>query len=342
MNQLLSILLSVLSACATMAATARGDGPTSSPAAPSLKLVRAIPLPQVTGGMNHLAADAKHGRFFVTATGDQAVVVVDLKAGKADKVLRLRGGARPAAAAFAPDLNQLCVSGGGVVTVYDGDSFAELGSIELGRAVDELRYEPRERRLYAGVMDPDSPAIAVIDLPARKVLGQVKLPAKPQGFEVEEGGTRVFVNTPGVRQVTVVDRRAMKVVAAWKLDDGEGNYPLALDEAGHRLFVGCRRPAVVLVLDAETGKVVARVGSGGDADDLCFDRSGKRAYVSCGDGVVTVIRQEDADHYRRLPDAQTREGARNALWVPALKQFFLAVPAEKGKGTELAVYEVPG
>src|SRR4029077_8369878 len=139
--------------------------------------VRQIPLPQITGGTNHLAADEKRQLVFVTAPGDKLVVVADLESGKAVRAVKTPGGP---AAAVAPDLKQLCVSGAGAVAVYDGESFAEAGRIELGHNLDELAYDAAEQRLCARVMAPDAAAIAIIDLPNRKVLGQVRLPGKPQ------------------------------------------------------------------------------------------------------------------------------------------------------------------
>src|SRR2546421_1019846 len=293
-------LIALAAGCAGACAPARGAG------VQPLTLTRQIPLPQITGGTNHLAADEKHRQFFVTAPGDKVVVVADLESGKAVRAVKTPGAA---AAAFAPDLNQLCVSGGGVIAVYDGESFAEVGRVELGHSLDELAYDAGERRLYVGVMDPDAAAIAVIDLPNRKLLGQVRLPGKPQGFVVEQRGSRIFANVPSAGLVAVVDRTAQKLVTSWRMTEAKGNYPIALDEEHHRLFVGCRQPARVLVLDTEGGKVVASVPSGEDADDMSYDPESKRVYIACGEGTVTVIQQDDADHYQRLPDVRTPEGS---------------------------------
>src|SRR5689334_18613043 len=106
----------------------------------ALKLVQTIPLPQISGGMNHFDADGKSGRFFLTGTADKQVLVIDLKNGKVLKELATTFS--PAAARYAADLNILCISGGGGVTLYDGDSFEPGGKIELGGAVDELQYDP--------------------------------------------------------------------------------------------------------------------------------------------------------------------------------------------------------
>src|SRR5436190_17220244 len=262
------------------------------PVRPPVALVQTIPLPQITGGMNHFDADAKRERFFLTGTSDKLVLVIDLKGGKVMRTIMTDFS--PAAARYAPDLNVLCISGGGGVTLFDGDSFEPITKVELGGAVDELQYDGHTRKLYAGIQDATAPAIGVIDLSARKLLTKIKLPKPAQGFVLEEQGARLFANTPGADQVTVIDRDKEAVVAEWKLTDAQSNYPAALDENNHRLFVGCRRPARLLVLDTESGKTVATTETGEGADDMSFDASTRRIDLACGgNGVITVAQQED-------------------------------------------------
>jgi hypothetical protein len=299
-----------------------------------LVLETKIALSEIQGSMNHLAADAKRQRFFVTAPGDRKTVVVDLKEGK---VLQVLPG--PAAAAdFLPDLDQLCVSGGQTVTFYDGASLTPMGTVALHSSLDELQYDPKEKRLYVGMMDANNPGIGVIDAPGKKLLHKLKLPAKPQAFVLEAGGGRIYANTPGAKQVTVLDRNAQSIVAEWKLTDAQGNYPIALDEKMHRVFVGCRRPARLLVFDSASGKTVGMTESGGDADDMSFDVSGKRIYLACGDGVISTIEQVDSDHYKKLSDTPTAQSARNSLFVPELKMFYLTVPRQGQTAAELRGY----
>jgi hypothetical protein len=314
-------------------ACAADNRPTEPKSAP-LSLSQTISLPQITGGMNHLAADAKRGRFFVTAPGEKKVVVVDLNAGKVVRTL-----AGPATAAlFIPDFDQLCVSGSGAVTFFDGESLASTGEVRLDSALDELHYHVKDKRLYVGMMDSDKAGIGVIDLPHHKLVARFKLPPKPQGFAVEQEGTRLYANTPGARQVTVLDRNTGTAAADWKLTDAQSNYPMALDEKTKRLFVVCRRPARLLVLDSTTGRTISSTECGGDADDMSFDAAAKRIYVACGDGVISIIQQVDADHYRRLPDTPTARGARNCLFVPERKTFYLAMPRQASSSTQLRAY----
>ncbi len=300
-----------------------------------LRLTDSIPLAELKGGFNHLAADAKRQLFYVTAPGEKKVAVVDLKAKKMSRVLT---DVPASAAKYLPDFDVLCLSGGGGVTFLKGDSLTPFDKVDLGSAVDELQYDVRHQRLYAGVMDAATPGIAVIDVRSRKVTETFNLPAKPQGFVVEEHGARIYVNTPAARQVTVIDREKHAVVAEWKLDEAQSNYPIALDETNHRLFVGCRRPPILLVLDTATGKMIAKVDTGGDADDMSFDAANKCIYLACGDGVISIVRQTDADHYERLSDVPTVEDARNSLFVAETSTFYLTVPRSKGAMPQLHAY----
>jgi len=293
-------------------------------------------MPQITGGMNHLAADAGHNRFFVTAPPDQKLVIVDLRAGK---VFGIITGYKPAAARFAPDLNQLCVSGAKAVTIYDGDSFAVLGKIALNGGVDELQYDAHTHRLYAGIQDAAHPAIAVIDLNSRKLLTYIKLSAKPQGFVMNASGTRLYANTTTADSVTVIDCQKLSVIAEWKLTSAQSNCPIALDNKTHRLFVGCRKPACLLILDAYTGKPIASIATGGGTDDMGFDPFADNVYVSCATGVITVIHEDNADQFSKLADVSTPLKSRNSLFVPELREFFLAVPRQQNAPAELRLYK---
>jgi len=140
--------------------------------------------------------------------------------------------------------------------------------------------------------------------------------------------------------VTVIDREKQAVVAEWKLSEAESNYPAALDEEHHRLLVGCRRPARLLILDTDSGKVVASTETGEGADDMSFDPATHRAYLACGgSGAITIIQEQDADHYRRLGDVPTTAGARNSLYILELKRFYLGVPRRQDSPAELRAYE---
>ncbi len=129
------------------------------------------------------------------------------------------------------------------------------------------------------------------------------------------------------------------MIAKWKLAEVHANYPMALDEANHRLLVGCRSPARLLVLDTEIGQTVATLECGGDCDDVFYDAAMRRVYASCGSGVISVLAQRGPDQYERMADIPTVGGARTSLFVPEWHRLYLAVPAGIGRTAELRVYE---
>jgi hypothetical protein len=118
-----------------------------------------------------------------------------------------------------------------------------IASIDIGSNLDELQYDERAKRLYAGCMSPDKTGIAVISIPDGKLLGMIVLPDKPQGIAVDHTGARVFANMPDLRQVAVMDGERRVLLTTWQLNPGLANVPIGLDDVSHRLFVGTRHPA---------------------------------------------------------------------------------------------------
>jgi DNA-binding beta-propeller fold protein YncE len=202
-----------------------------------------------------------------------------------------------------------------------------------------MQYDPRAKELYVGCMSEGSTGIAVLSIPEGKLLGKISLPAKPQGIAVEQHGDRIFANMPELRQVAVLDRKRRVALQPWPLPDVQGNTPIALDEVHHRLFVGARHPARLVVIDTSTGKPVAGVDINGDTDDLFYDPDRKRIYVSCGEGFVDVIQQVDSDHYRSLARIPTVAGARTSTFSIGLKSLFLGVPRRSDKAAEIRVFK---
>src|SRR5262249_37742778 len=146
----------------------------------------------------------------------------------------------------------------------------------------------------------------------------IKLAAHPESFQLEKQGTRIFVNVPDAKQITVIDREKKKVVATWPMDKFQANFPMSLDETNHRLFVGCRKPARLVVFNTEAGNPVAAPAISGDTDDPFCDAKRKRIYTSCGDGFLDTIGQESPDPYKPLGKVQTASGARTCFFSPDL------------------------
>jgi len=209
-------------------------------------------------------------------------------------------------------------------------------SIRIGDDSDNVRYDAATKRLFVGF---GSGALAAIDPADGKVLGEAKLAGHPESFQLERSGSRAFVNVPTADQIAVVDRNALKVIATWPVTSAKANFPMALDEANHRMFVGCRRPAKVLVYDTTTGKEVGAFDIVGDTDDLFYDAARKRLYVSGGEGYIDVFQQQDGNRFARLAHVATAAGARTSLFVQEQNRLYLTVPHRGSQKAEIRIYE---
>ena len=320
------ITLIALVVCATSAVT--------QPAREPLTAAGIVPMPGVEGRIDHLAVDLAGKRLFVAALGNDTVEVVDTSGLRVIK--SISGLHEPQGIRFLPDRNRVVVANGGdgSTVFYDGTTLAPVRTAKTSGDADNVRYDPKTGRVYVGYGDG---ALGSFD-PDGKPLGDVKLAGHPESFQLESSGPRIFVNVPSAGHVAVLDRDKQTVTATWRVTAAGANYPMALDEANRRLFLGCRRPAKLLVYDTQSGTFVTAVDIVGDTDDLFYDSTQKRLYVIGGEGLITVLEQQDADHYRLVQKIPTAAGARTGLFVPELGKLFVAVPHRGAQRAEIRVY----
>jgi DNA-binding beta-propeller fold protein YncE len=292
-------------------------------AGPPLVLERTIPLPGVSGRIDHMAVDLRRGRLFVAELGNGTVDVVDLAAGKA--IHRIAGLREPQGVGYSPQADVIAVAsaGDGSVRLFKGEGFSPLAVISLGEDADNVRLDTRTGQLVVGY---GSGGLAVLDPAGRSVVSTSKLPAHPEGFQLDPSTRRAFVNVPDAGQVAVVDLAAGKQLASWRVPGLKANFPMALDAAGVVLATVFRSPPRLALLDANTGAVTATIPVCGDADDVFFDAKRRRIYVSCGEGMVDVL-QGDAAGYHPPAHMPTHSGARTSLFVPELDRLFVAARA---------------
>jgi len=301
-----------------------------------LKLERAIELPEVQGRIDHMSLDVKGERLFVCALGNNTVEVIDLKAGK--RTNTISGLKEPQGALYVASTDRLYIasSKGGTVKMFDGTSFQLLKTIEYGDDADNLRYDSSRQRVYVGYGDG---ALAELDTAGQKVT-ETKLSAHPESFQLEKNSPRIYVNLPKSRKIAVVDREAHSVATTWSTGMSLANYAMALDEADHRLFVVTRLPARLLVVDTGSGKIMQTLSAVGDCDDIFFDQERKRIYATGGEGAISVVEQQGADHYREVARVQTAKGARTSVFSPDLGRLYVAARRQGSKPAMIQVFEV--
>lgn len=302
---------------------------------PLLKPKTTIALPSVEKRIDHLGVDVAHHRLFVAALGNNTIEVIDLDTAK--RVQTLSGLHEPQGIVFAPASNRVFAANaqGGDLNVYDGSSYEKLRTLPFGEDADNVRYDAKANRIYVGY---GNGALGILDAASFKRLGNVPLAGHPESFQLEKNGPRIFVNVPGAEQIAVLDRITRKVLTTWPVEVARSNFPMALDEAHHRLFIGCREPATLLVYDTQSGSVVASLPIVGDTDDLFYDAATKQIYVSGGEGFLDVISQKTPDRYVRVGHIPTASGARTSLFVPELKKLYIAVPHRGNQVAKLLVF----
>jgi DNA-binding beta-propeller fold protein YncE len=303
----------------------------------AFKLTQTIPLPGVEGRIDHLALDASGDRLFVCALGNNTVEVLDLR--KGERIHSISGLGAPQGIAYIPELNRIFVANdkSGICKIYDANSFEGVGELDFKDDADNVRYDPATKQIYIGF---GGGGIAIVNAPGGKQIGSIKLSAHPEAFELEKNGNRIFVNVPNSRHVAVIARDKREVTGRWKTDLAFGNFPMALDETNHGLFVGCRIPSKLVVLNSDSGETVAKIDISGDPDDVFYDSKRRRIYAICGAGKIDIIEQTDPNTYKVSTKIDTAEGARTGLFVSERDTLFVAVPHRGSQQAEIRCYRV--
>jgi len=338
---------------------------------PPAKLIGYITLPDLEGWMDHMAVDVKTKRLFVPAEQKKAMEIVDLAAGKVIHTITGFDGA-PRKTVYLADANQIWVDDGGSVKSFDASSYQLLKNIpfDLDKSAklipDNGNFDPKSGLFYVTITADANSATAtvkgsveIVDTKTGSRVGNIKLDGTdPSGIAFDAATPRMFVILGDTAQVQVIDRDKRAIIATWEITGGTQPHTVAIDTAHHRLFVGARikpghiyMPCKMVVMDTETGKVVAALDTEGGADEIQYDAASGRVYFTGTTGHVDVFKQVDADHYEHLGKLVTAADAKTSLLVPELKRFYVAVPKRNvaipptrdviTEDAELLVFEVP-
>ena len=324
------LIISLISAAATRADAA------GAAAALSIQPAGAIALGRIEGRIDHLAATADGRWLFVAALRGNQLLEIDTAAGKIVAAVKV---AEPQGVCYLPRSGKVAVASGhdGNVQFYT-NRLTPLGMVRGLEDADDLRYDDDANLVYAGY---GAGALAVIDPEMAVQTARIPLDGHPESFQLEKLGTRIFINVPSMNEIEVFDRANRVLLNEWKLKDGAANFPMALDEAGRRLFIGTRRPPRMLAIETEAGKEIAFLSGCGDADDLFFDSFNRLIFMSGGQGCVSVFRQADSLIYDRFATLNTMPGARTSLLVPAAHRLYVAVPHQAAQPAEIMVFTIP-
>jgi DNA-binding beta-propeller fold protein YncE len=299
-------------------------------------LIATIPLPNVTGRIDHLAVDTKRQVLFVAALGNNTVEVVDLNHRKV--IHTIKNLHKPQGVAFLKENNVVIVANGdtGECDIFNAETFEKVKTVKLSGDADNVRLDPANKKMYVGFADG---GIAIIDATSYKLISEVSLAGHPESFQLDKASQMMFVNVPDAEQLEIIDLKTKSVKGKWKMTEAKSNFPMALDERNHRLFVGFRKAPKLLVIDTNSGKQISFQDIDGDVDDIFYNPTSKQIYLSCGSGHINIFTQEDPDTYKAEKRIVSRAGARTSLFIPELNQLIVAAPSRDNTEAALLVYK---
>jgi DNA-binding beta-propeller fold protein YncE len=270
------------------------------------------------GGWDYLAMDPARHHLFI-ARGDR-VQVFDAETMAVTAEIAGTDGVHGVALARERNIGLTSNGASNSVSMFDLVSLKKIGQIVgIGDGPDAIVYDRRSSRAFA--FNGRSHDATVIDVDTARVIGTIALPGKPEFAAADEQGS-IFVNIEDRDSIARLDIATLKVTAVWPLFGCVGPTGLAIDIERRRLFVSCSNRTLAVV-NAISGSVVDRLPIGAGSDAVAFDAQRSLVLSSNRDGTLSVIRQDDADHYSSRPAITTRSGARTVALDPSTHRAYL-------------------
>ena len=268
------------------------------------KLVNKIHL-EGDGGWDYITVDETTNTAY-TSHGN-IVQAVNLNDGKLLGTISNLNGVH--GIALAKELNKGFISNGrdSSVTIFEIRTFKTTAKIQVtGKNPDAILYDPYSQLVFT--FNGKSANATVIDAKTNQIKATIKLDGKPEFSQTDLKGN-IYVNIEDKSMMNVIDTKTLKVTQHWSIAPGEEPSGLALDNENHRLFSVCGNNLMV-VTDAQTGKVITTLPIGDGCDGVVFDKVLKRAYSSNGDGTITVVKEVNKDKFVVVENIPTQKSAR--------------------------------
>jgi YVTN family beta-propeller protein len=281
------------------------------------RLLKEIPVGG-DGGWDYMTVDPAGRRLYVSH-GTKVVVIdidKDTVAGEVTNTPGVHG------LAPAPELGRGFTSNGreNKSSIVDLKTLETLSKVDAGQNPDGMLYEPGQQEAY--MFNGGSQSATVIDAKSGKVVATVPLGGKPEFATADPKAGRVYDNLENKSEVVAIDTKSHEVVNRWPIAPGEEGSGMAIDPGNHRLFIGCHNK-LMLMMDSATGKVVGSVPIGDGVDANAFDPETKLAFASCGDGTVTIAREESPDKLTVVQTLKTEPRAKTMALDPKTHRIYL-------------------
>ncbi len=301
-----------------------------------LTLTDKIDLPNISGRIDHIVYDSINHLAFVAALGNNSVEVVNINTKQViHSIKELKA---PQGLAYIQSLNRLVVANDddGKVMFFDINTYRPIAEIDLKDDADNIRYDAKSNLVYVGY---GNGGIAIIDALTMKQVASIPLDGHPESFQLDKKQNRMYINVPDADEIEVANLSTNTVIAKWKNTVASSNFPMALNADNNCLFIGCRNPATLKMINAETGKDMASVKCSGDADDVFYNAADSLVFISAGKGFIDVFQTSD-NILKQISHIETSNGARTSLLLPSENKLLLAVPAQNKNAAALWIYNI--
>jgi YVTN family beta-propeller protein len=278
-------------------------------------LLRKISFGAAPGGgeyFDYITLDAASRRVYLSHGTEVKVLDADT-----DKVLGdISGLKRDHGVAIVPELGRGFISDGdaGEVVVFDLKTLKVTGHIKTDKDSDSILYDAASKRIFCFNGEPNS--VSVIDPASAKVITTLPLGGAPEQA-VADGKGMIFDNLEDKNEVIAIDSRTLKITARWPVAPAGQPVSIAMDRQSRRLFIGARNPAVFVVMDADTGKIVGPSFPIGErVDTTVFDPETSAAACSTGDGTIHVFHEDSPTKITEVQTVKTEYGAKTMALDP--------------------------
>ncbi|GAB3788680.1 hypothetical protein GCM10028818_55740 [Spirosoma horti] len=274
------------------------------------------------GGWDYLLADAEGSRLYISH-GTQ-VDVLDLKSHEKLGVITPTPGVHGIAVVPGTSIGYTTNGRPNTATMFNAKTFKVIKEIPTGKKPDAIMYDAFSKRVF--IFNKEGNSATVLDATTGNIAGTVELGGAPEAAVSDDHGL-IFVNLEDKNEVAVFEAKSLAVKHRWKLGKGEEPTGLAFDKPHHRLFSTCNK--VMLVMDSQTGKVLAEVPTGSGTDGAVFDSSTGSAISSNGEGTLTIIKEVKPGQFDAVQTVTTQRGARTVTIDPTSHHIFVTT-AEYG------------
>ena len=271
------------------------------------------------GGWDYLSVDTENRRLYVSHSTKVEVLNIDTheKVGEIPNLQGVHG------VIAVPKKGRGITTNGrsNTATIFDLKTLAPIVELPTGKNPDALLYDNFSDRVY--VFNHSGGDATVIDIGAGKVMGTVVLGGEAvEAGASDENGT-IFVNLEDVNEIVGIDTKSLTVKSRWKIAPGEEPTGLALDRKTHRLFTVCHSE-LMMILDSESGKIVAQVPIGKRVDGVVFNPTTRQAISSNGEGSITIVQEVSANEFKVVETVKTEVGARTIAMDPKTGHVFVS------------------